>query len=151
MRLVPIDTRLAPHRFVVSQQLGPGFAFELLPHLLLLGPVLLIQGLAGVGVAQAAHHRNRARGVDDMDGLVPVSRRDLYRRVFLACGGPTDEERQVQVPPLHLPGHVGHLFQRWGDEPAQADDVCLLLDGGFDNLVRRHHDAEVDHLVVVAL
>ena len=53
--------------------------------------------------------------------------------------------------PLHLGGEVDHLVQRRGDQPGEPDDVGVLGHGGVEDLLRRHHDAEVDDLVVVAL
>ena len=44
-----------------------------------------------------------------------------------------------------------HLLQRRGDQPGQADHIGALLARRLEDLVRRHHDAEIDDLVVVAL
>ena len=57
----------------------------------------------------------------------------------------------VEALPLHLGGQVDHLVQRRRDQPGEADDVGAHLAGGVEDLLGRHHDAEVDDLVVVAL
>ena len=51
---------------------------------------------------------------------------------------------------MHLRRHKHHLVERRRDQAAEADDVGLVVDGGLQDLVGRHHHAEVDHLVVVA-
>ena len=56
----------------------------------------------------------------------------------------------VIAAPLHLARDEHHLVERRRDESAQADQVGALVDGGLENPVGRHHDAEVDDLVVVA-
>ena len=57
----------------------------------------------------------------------------------------------VEALALHLGGNKAHLVERRRDEAGQADDVDLLALGGLEDFRCRHHDAEVDHLVVVAL
>jgi hypothetical protein len=37
--------------------------------------------------------------------------------VLLGRGGTSDEERNAQVDPLHLLGHMNHLVQTWRDQP----------------------------------
>ena len=44
-----------------------------------------------------------------------------------------------------------HLVQGRRDRPGEPDDVGALLLGGVQDLLRGHHDAEVDDVVVVAL
>ena len=48
-------------------------------------------------------------------------------------------------------GDERHLLERGGDQPAQPDDVHALPARGLQDLGARHHHAEVDDLVVVAL
>ena len=76
---------------------------------------------------------------------------DLHRRVHAAGGGAADQQRQFEALPLHLGRHVAHLVERRRDQAGQADDVGLLAARGLQDLRRRHHDAEIDHLVIVAL
>jgi hypothetical protein len=45
---------------------------------------------------------------------------------------------------------MGHFFERRGDQAGQADDVHLVLDRGFQDVVAGNHDAEVDDVVAVA-
>ena len=62
-----------------------------------------------------------------MDRGLAVGRGDLHRRVLGAGGGPADQQREGHAPPLHLPRHVGHLFQAGRDQSAQADQVGPVL------------------------
>ncbi len=100
--------------------------------------------------AQTADDRHGARGVQDVDHRLAVTRRNLHRRVRLARGGTADEQRQFQALAFHLARHVCHFVERRRDESAQADDVHVLLASGLQNFLARHHHAEVNHLVVVA-
>ena len=68
-----------------------------------------------------------------------------------AGGGAADEQRAIKALALHFHGDEAHLIERRRDEARQTDDVGLLALCRLENLRRRHHDAEVDHLVVVAL
>ena len=65
--------------------------------------------------------------------------------------GAADQQRAIEALALHLGGDEAHLVERRRDEARQPDDVGLLALGRLEDLRRRHHDAEVDHLVVVAL
>jgi hypothetical protein len=100
---------------------------------------------------QARHHAHRTARIGHVDGLAAlVLRVDLHGRVDAARGGAADEERDIEALALHLARHMHHLVEGGRDEPGQADDVDALLAGGLQNLLRRHHDAEIDDLVVVA-
>ncbi len=100
---------------------------------------------------QRLRHADRAAGVVHVDRLAAlVVGVDLHRRVHAAGGGAADQQRQFEALPLHLGRHVAHLVERGRDQPGQPDDVGLLAARGLQNLRRRHHDAEIDHLVIVA-
>ncbi|MCY1519043.1 hypothetical protein D9M68_537820 [compost metagenome] len=43
-----------------------------------------------------------------------------------------------------------HFVERRGDEPRKADDIDLPLARHVEDLRRRHHDAKIDDLVIVA-
>ncbi len=43
-----------------------------------------------------------------------------------------------------------HLFERRGDEPAQADQIGVAVTGGLQNLVAGHHHSKVNHVIIVA-
>ena len=110
-----------------------------------------VPGAVGLG-QQAGNHAHRAAGVDDIGGgAASVRRLDLHRRVGPAGRRPADQQGDVKAAPLHLGGHEHHLVQRRGDQAGQADDVDLVRLGLIQNAVGRDHDAQVDHLVVVAL
>ncbi len=66
------------------------------------------------------------------------------------CGA-TNQQWQTNLLPLKLRGNGYHFIQGRRDQPTQADNVDLLIDSGFDNLVNVHHDTQVDHIVVVTL
>ena len=51
---------------------------------------------------------------------------------------------------LHFLRDEHHLVERRRDEAAQPDQIRLLVERGLQDLVARHHDAEIDHLVAVA-
>ena len=100
---------------------------------------------------QRLRHADRAAGVVYIDRLAAfVVRVDLHRRVHAASGGAADQQRQFETLPLHFGRHVAHLVERRRDQPGQTDDVGLLGARGLQNLRRRHHDAEIDDLVIVA-
>ncbi len=46
---------------------------------------------------------------------------------------------------------VHHLVERRGDQTRQSDHVGALAPRGLEDLLARHHDAEIDHLEVIAL
>jgi hypothetical protein len=56
-----------------------------------------------------------------------------------------------EVVALHLLRVVDHLVEGWRYEPGEPDDVGVLLSRNLQNFRRRHHDAEVYDLEVVAL
>ena len=85
-----------------------------------------------------------------MDDRLVIARRDLDGRVLGARRRAADQERHIHAATLHFAGDVHHLVERRRDQAAQADDVGLLLDGRIEDLVGRHHHAQVDHLEVVA-
>ena len=68
-----------------------------------------------------------------------------------ARGGAADQQRQVEALALHLGRDMAHLVERRRDQARQPDDVGLPLARGVEDLLRRHHDAEIDDLVIVAL
>ena len=95
---------------------------------------------------------DRAARIVDIDRLAaPVVRVDLHRRVHAAGRRPADQEREVEALPLHLAGDMAHLVERRRDQAGQADNVGILRLGGLQDLGRRHHHAEIDDLVIVAL
>ena len=79
-----------------------------------------------------------------------VGGRDLDGGVHAAGGGAADQQRQVEALALHLGGEPAHLVEARRDQPRDPDQVRLLLARSVEDLRRRHHDAEVDDLEVVA-
>ena len=109
-------------------------------------------GPALAQLAQEQHDRSEDVGRLEAgdDDRPAVLGRDLHRRVLAARGRAADQERQPDLPPLHLPRHRDHLVERGRDEAAQPDQVHALLGGRPQDDVLVHHHPEVDHLVVVA-
>mmetsp|Transcript_72767 Transcript_72767/g.206503 ORF Transcript_72767/g.206503 Transcript_72767/m.206503 type:complete len:333 (+) Transcript_72767:1404-2402(+) len=79
-----------------------------------------------------------------------VLRCELYRCVTLRGCGTTNHERHRHALLLHLLCHVHHLIERGRNEARETDDIHIILDGPFQDLLAGHHDAHVNHLVVVA-
>ena len=55
-----------------------------------------------------------------MDGGLGELGRDLDGRVLLGGRRAADQQRDADVQPLHLLGHVHHLRQRRRDQPGQT-------------------------------
>mmetsp|Transcript_67957 Transcript_67957/g.148028 ORF Transcript_67957/g.148028 Transcript_67957/m.148028 type:complete len:252 (+) Transcript_67957:1388-2143(+) len=85
-----------------------------------------------------------------MDHPVLVLLRDLHGRVPLRCGRATDHERDLETPLFHLLCNKDHFVQRRGDEARQSNDVHVLLLRLIKDVLAWHHDAHVNHPVVVA-
>ena len=100
---------------------------------------------------QRRHHAHGARGVLHIDRRAAVVLLDLHGGVRLRSGRAANQQRQRKALPLHLFGDVDHLIQRRRNQARQPDNIGLLFDGGFQDFVARHHHAEVDNLVVIAL
>ncbi len=95
---------------------------------------------------------DRAARVVDIDRLAaPVVRVDLHRGMHAARGGAADQQRHGEALPLHLGGDMAHLVERRRDQAREPDDVGAFGFRDLEDLRGRHHDAEVDHLVIVAL
>jgi len=75
--------------------------------------------------------------------------REFHGGVRGAGGGSADEQRDGEAGARELLGGVDHLIERRRDQTGEADDVHLLLAGDLENLVARHHDAEVDDFVII--
>ena len=70
--------------------------------------------------------------------------------MYTAGRGAADQERDGEAFALHLAGDMRHLVERGRDQPGQADHVGVLAARRVEDLLRRHHDAEIDDLVIVA-
>src|SRR5207248_9765927 len=125
--------------------------FRSLAPPLVLGAHLPDEGRALRGRRERLTHADRARGILHIHHRARVLRRDLHRGVRRRSGGAADQQRQLEALPLHLLRHVHHLIERRRDESRQADEIRLLAPGGLEDLLARHHDAEVDDLEVVTL
>jgi hypothetical protein len=64
--------------------------------------------------------------------------------------GAADEDRHREPLSLELLGDMDHLLEARRDQPGETDDIDLLGPGRLEDLRRRDHHAEVDHLVTVA-
>ena len=70
--------------------------------------------------------------------------------MLCARGRPADQERQLEAGTFHFAGDVGHFVEAGRDQAGEADDIDVFLAGCFEDRFARHHDAEVDHLKIVA-
>ena len=75
--------------------------------------------------------------------------RDLDRVVGGRGGGAADQQRDLEALALHFLGVVHHLVEGRCDEAGEPDDVRAALLGGGENFFARHHDTEIDHLVII--
>ncbi len=100
---------------------------------------------------QPARHTHRAAGVENVNDRPGIGRIDPQRGVYLAGGRPADQQRHGHVGRLHLFRDGHHLVERGGDQTRQADHVRIVFVRGFEDLGPRHHYAEVDHFISVAL
>ena len=100
---------------------------------------------------QPAGDPDRAAGVEHMDHRPVIGGVDPQRGVDLAGGRPADQQRHGHFRARHFFGHGDHLVQRGGDEAGQSDHVRLVLVRRLQDLRPRHHDAQVDHVVAIAL
>ena len=118
-------------------------------HAVVFGADLLHKAGLPIRTDQAPDHRHGAGGVEDVDHRLRIAGRNLHRRVGLAGGRATDQQRQFEAFPFHLFGDVRHFVEGRRDEAAQADDVHLLLARSLENFLTRDHHAEIDDLVIV--
>mmetsp|Transcript_19615 Transcript_19615/g.40968 ORF Transcript_19615/g.40968 Transcript_19615/m.40968 type:complete len:314 (+) Transcript_19615:1027-1968(+) len=115
---------------------------------------VLLSDLAEVGLLvvrqQGTHHRAASACIQDVDDALVILGGQLHSSVALGGRGTANHQRHLHVSSLHLFSNILHLVQRWSDQPGETDHVHLLLDGFVQDVVTWHHDAHVDHLVVVA-
>ncbi|MPL88384.1 hypothetical protein SDC9_34404 [bioreactor metagenome] len=122
-----------------------------LGHVAIFGADLLDIGDLVLGAQQLADDAHGAACIGDIDRLaVGVARRDLHRRVHLRGGRAADQQRNVEALALEFGRHVHHLVERGGDETREPDRIDLLGLRHLEDLLRRHHHAKVDDLVIVA-
>ena len=145
----PLDGRAAAagdlERDGLLTRRGVGFAQRLVFR-----AVLRDEGRLAFGAEQAGGDGHGAAGVEDVHDGLAVVRRDFDGRVRAAGGGAADEQRQFEALALHFAGHVHHFIERGRDKAAEADDVGVDGAARLEDFLGRHHDAEVDDLVVVA-
>ena len=119
-------------------------------HFLVLGVDLRNEVRPEVGAQEIRGHAHAARGVLHPHHGVRIVRRDFYRCVHARGRGAADQQRNREAFALHFLRDMRHFIERRRDQAGQADDIHLFLFRGFEDFRRRHHDAEVDDLVVVA-
>ena len=125
-------------------------SLPLLPDLLVLRAHPARVGVPAVAVEQRPGDRDGARRVGDVHDRRGVGGFDLDRGVDAGRRRAADQQRRRHPLGLHERGDVDHLVERRRDQARQTDQVGVPLAGGLEDPCRRHHDAEVDHLVVVA-
>ena len=146
----PIDLEALGLRRVVREQ-RPLFARAVLLAQPLLQLVIGVdERAAALGAQQAGDHVDDPRRVEHVNGRRRVLGRDLHRGVLPAGRRAADEERRLEAAPLHLARDQRHLVERGRDQAAQANQIRLPLDRRRQDLVGRHHHAEIDDVVAVA-
>ena len=100
---------------------------------------------------QRRDHAHGARGVLNIDRRPAVVLLDFHRRMGFRGGRAANEQRQRKALALHLFRHVHHLIKRRRDKPGKPDDIGVYFTRGFEDFIRRHHHAEINNFVVVAL
>src|ERR1019366_1626677 len=85
-----------------------------------------------------------------MDHRLAVVRRNFDGGVPPARGCPTNQQRQLETLALHLLCHMHHLVERWSNQAAEPNHVCLLRLCTFENFLAGNHYPHVDDLVVIA-
>jgi hypothetical protein len=147
-RFQSIFSRLARDERTEQRPLAPGAV--LFAKQFLAGAGLALELRAPIVAQQARHHVDDARRVQDVNRRLAVLGRDLHRGVLRARGRAANQQRQTHLPALHLLGDEHHLVKRRRDEAAQPDEIRFLINRRLQDLVRRHHDAEIDDVVAVA-
>ena len=102
------------------------------------------------GVQKTSNGSDGARCVVHVHDRLRICGGDPYGSMNSACGRTADQERDFEPLPFHLRGHMDHLVQRGGNQPAEPDGIRTDFARGFQDSIAGHHHAKVDHLVVVA-
>ncbi len=147
----PVELHGIGARRLQRDRLLPGLLRVRLAHLHVVLAHLVHERVTLVLAHQARGHTHRPRGIRHPDRRAGIVRLDLDRRVRARGRRTPDEERHLEAQALHLLRHVRHLLERGRDEAGEPDHVRVLLRRGLEDLLRRHHDAQVHHLEVVAL
>ena len=118
--------------------------------------VVIVRGRSEQWLALGVRDQRRsdtdgAARVEDVDDGALIGRVDPERGVRLARRRAADQQRSLEAQPLHLAGDGHHLVQRRRNQAGQADHVGIIVLGGLQNVLPRHHHAEVDDFETVAL
>src|SRR5512133_3500036 len=70
--------------------------------------------------------------------------------MYLRSGCTANKEGQTDISSFHLSSHMDHLLERGSDKSAKPYHIGFFIYCGIDYFISRHHNAEVDNLVVVA-
>ena len=100
---------------------------------------------------QAAHHRHGARGIEHVHDRLRCNAGAIFTAVCaLLVVAPPMSSGSLNPSRSISRATCDHLIERRRDQPAQADDIDLLLARRREDFFARHHHAEIDDLVVVA-
>ena len=69
--------------------------------------------------------------------------------MYLRSGCTANKEGQTYISSFHLSSHMDHLLERGSDKSAKPDHIGFFVYCSINYFVSRHHNAEVDNLVVV--
>ena len=147
----PVDRRRVRARLLEGDDRPVVLGRVARPQAVVVGLHVGQQLLAPGVVEQRGDRGHGARRILHPDHRTVVPAVDLDRGVGARRRRTADEKGDLEALSLHLAGHRHHLVERGGDQARQADHVGLVLARRVQDLLRRHHDSEVDDLVVVAL
>ena len=99
---------------------------------------------------QRLRDADRARGIFHPHRRRLVVGLDFQRRVRARGRRAADQQRYVKLLALHFLGEMAHFLERRCDQARQADHVGAFRLRRVENLLRRYHDTEIDHVEVVA-
>ncbi len=100
---------------------------------------------------QARRNADAARRIENMHGRAGIGGFDPHGGMNFRGRRTADQQRYVEAFAFHFRRDVDHFVERRRDQAAETDDIDLFLACGFQNFLRRHHDAEINDVVVVAL
>ncbi len=101
-------------------------------------------------VDDASRHGRHHRRVANVSHKPRVAGSDFYGSMDRRSRSATDENRRGHATLLSESRHVAHFVERRRDKTAETDDVGTDFRSLVENLLRRDHNSQVDHVETVA-
>ncbi len=98
---------------------------------------------------QIFHDMQPGKGIVGVEDAAVVFAAQIVFHIFARQRGAAADHRELQLLMMQVLHHVLHLQRRLHQQAAEPDGVGLLLDGRFDDRVRRLLDAEIHHAIAV--